>query len=168
MRKLSWLALILITLLTTYFAYETDANYLEFIRATEKIEVIIHAGELRLNQDRAKISFVAEVVNSSLVPMWVEAINYHFYIDGQRGGYGYMEEARRGEIPIAPGQGREIPLEAELRADYLKLFLQAREAGRVLVSAVGQARAGFDVGRSGIKVFYPFSGMIWQEEEGNK
>ncbi|MDH7505718.1 MAG: hypothetical protein QHH25_06280 [Candidatus Acetothermia bacterium] len=164
MQKLSWLALVLITLLTAYFAYETDANYLEFIRATEKIEVIIHAGELSLNKDKAEISFFAEVINSSPVPMWVEAISYHFYIDGQRGGYGYMEEARRGEITVAPGQARKIPLEAELRADYLKLFLQAREEGDVLVSITGQARTGFDVGRSGIKAFYPVSGVIWREE----
>lgn len=166
MRKLSWLVLSLITLLTVYFAYETDANYLEFLKATEKIEVIIHQGELRLNKDKAEISFSAEVVNSSTVPMWVEAINYHLYVNGQGAGYGYMEEARRSEISVAPGQGRKIPLEAELRANYLKLFLEARETGRALLTAVGQARAGFEIGRSGIKVFYPFAGLIWKEGGG--
>lgn len=165
MRKLSWLGLIGITLLALYFAYETDDNYLEFIRASEEIEIIIHQEDLQIGEEKVVIGFVAEVVNPSPVPMWVEAVNYQININGQYGGYDYMEEAKRGEVTVSPGKRREIPLQTELRADYLKLFLQAREEGQVLVSISGRARTGFEIGRSGIKAFYPFGGVIFKEGE---
>lgn len=167
MRKISWLVLITLSLLGVYFAYETDANYLEFIKATNRVQFIVHIvheGELRLNKDSAVINFVVEIINSSPVPMWVEAINYHLSINGQYGGYDYMEEARRGEIAIPPGEVRKIPLQAKLRADYLKLLLEAREKEQeVLVNISGRVRTGFEIGRSGIKAFYPFGGVIWKE-----
>jgi hypothetical protein len=163
MRKLSWLALIVITFLALYLAYETDANYLGFIKATERIQIIIHEGELQMGKDMATITFVAEVVNPSQVPMWVEAMNYQLSINGQYGGYDFMEEAKRGEITVSPGKRRELSLRTDLRADYLKLFLAAQEAGQVLVSISGRARMGFEVGQSGMKAFYPFGGVIWKE-----
>jgi hypothetical protein len=166
MRKISWLVLIAITLLGIYFAYETDANYLEFIKATDKVQLIVHEGDLRLSKDSAVISFTVEIVNSSPASMWVEAINYHLSINGQYGGYDYMEEARQGEIAIAPGEGRRIPLQTKLRADYLKLLLEARGKGQeVLVSIDGRARTGFEIGRSGLKAFYPIGGVIWKESQ---
>jgi len=163
MRKISWLVLIGITLLALYFIYGTDANYLKFVKASDKIQIIIHKGKLQMKEDKAVISFVAEVVNPSPVPMWVEAMNYHSSINGQYGGAGYMEEAQRGEITVFPGKKQEIPLRMELRADYLKLFLQARGTHQVLVSISGRARTGFEIGRSGMKAFYPFGGVIWKE-----
>jgi LEA14-like dessication related protein len=165
MRKISWLILTLITLLAVYFAYETDANYLEFIKASSKVQVVINEGELRLDKDEAEIIFSAEITNPSPAPMWVEAMNYHLSINGQYGGYDYMEEARAGEISIQPGKAREIPLQTKVRADYLKLLLQMSESGQALVSISGEARMGFEIGRSGIKVFYPFEGVIWKESE---
>lgn len=163
MRKLSWLALVVITLLALWLAYETDANYLEFIKATEQIQIVIHEGELRVEDDSAVITFTAEVINPSPVPMWVEAINFRLSINGQYGGYDYMEEAKRGKLTVSPGKKREIPLRTELRANYLGLFRQGQEAGEVLVSISGRARTGFDIGRSGMKAFYPFGGVIWKE-----
>jgi len=168
MRKLSWLALIVITLLSLWLAYETDANYLEFIKATEKIQIVIHEGELQVGDDAAVITFVAEVINPSPVPLWVEALNYQLSINGQYGGYDYMTEAKRGELTVSPEKKREITLQTALRADYLKLFLAAREAGQVLVSISGRARLGFEVGQSGMKAFYPFGGMIWKEGESRE
>ncbi|MFQ6090408.1 MAG: hypothetical protein ACE5LD_03115 [Candidatus Bipolaricaulia bacterium] len=163
MRKLSWLALIAITLLVLWLAYETDANYLEFIRATDRVQIVIHEGQLQVGKGSATITFVAEVINPSQVPLWVEALNYQLSINGQYGGADFMEEAKRGELTVSPGKKREISLRTELRADYLKLFLAAREAGEVLVNISGRARMGFEVGQSGIKAFDPFGGVIFKE-----
>jgi len=163
MRKISWLALIVITVLALWLAYETDANYLEFIKATDQIQIVIHEGKLQVGKEKVVISFIAEVINPSQVPLWVEALNYHLSINGQYGGYSYMEEARRGEISVSPEKRQEIPLQTELRANYLQLFFEAQEAGQVLVSISGRARTGFEIGRSGMKAFYPFGGTIWKE-----
>lgn len=163
MQKLSWLALVVITLLTLWLAYETDANYLEFIKATDKVQIVIHEGELQVGKNSATITFVAEVLNPSEVPLWVEAINYRLSINGQYGGADFMEEAKRGELTVSPGKSRRIELQTVLRADYLKLFLAARKKGQVLVNISGRARMGFEIGQSGMKAFYPFGGVIFKE-----
>jgi len=166
-RKLAWCGLILLTALPVWVLYETDTNYLEFIKGTGQIQIVIHQGELELSPDAAVIDFIAQITNPSPLEMWVEAMNYHVSINGQPAGYSYMPEARPGELAVPPGETRKIALQVKLQADYLKLFLQSWEGGEgkgegeVVVNISGRARVGFDIGRSGMKAFYPFGGIIW-------
>lgn len=162
-RKLAWCGLILLTVLPVWVLYETDANYLEFIKGAGQIQIVIHEGELELSPDAAVIDFTAQLTNSSSLEMWVEAMNYHVSINGQPAGYSYMPEARPRELTISPGKTRKIELQVQLRADYLKFFLQSWQGGEgeVVVNISGRARVGFDIGRSGMKAFYPFGGIIW-------
>lgn len=168
-QKLTWVGLLILTALAIYLAYLTDLNYLTFIRGTDRVQIVVRPGELDLGKDRAKINFTVQVSNPSQVKLWLEALNYQVSVNGAYAGYQYMPE---GEILVPPGGQKEVQLTAELRADYLKLLLNSLDQGEeTVVSISGRARMKFDVGRSGMKAFYPVSGVIWERPgpaEGEK
>jgi len=171
--KSAWLVLILVTLFSVYSLYKTDVNYLDFVKAADKVKITVREGRVEPQKERVMINFELEIENPSPILMWLEAANYKLHINGQYAGYYYMPEAIRGEILIPPGEKRSIPLKAELRAGYMELFLQAKEGekegedGRVKIVigvSEGRARTKFDIGRTGLKAFYPFGGIIIEIE----
>ncbi len=170
-QRLSWLGLLILTALAIYLACLTDINYLAFIRGTDRVQIVVRQGELELDKDRARINFTVQVSNPSQVKLWLEALNYQVSINGAYAGYQYMPE---GEILIPPGGQNEVRLTAELRADYFKLLLNSleQEGKETVVSISGRARMKFNIGRSGMKAFYPVGGVIWERrpaaEEGGK
>lgn len=175
-RRIAWSVLILVTVLTGFSLFSTEANYLRFMEALRSIKLTVQSTELVSNLDEAvRVRFVLFFENPTGEKIALEGIGYRLCLGEYEISFGGLSGRQVLVCPTAkflgsyyttegegliPPQGLPVSLETQLDYAYQKRFVEQQAAGKVSIHIAGEARIKLRMGKTEQAAKLPFREVI--------